>query len=94
MDDYILPTVLTEAQFDELGYTLGEYMNNQSKELRDKLHEVAIKVGCTIREIYWCQHIDCVESLECFNTEKELKDHEQDHEHDLDIDIDIDHDHE
>ena len=76
MENYIIPDYLSVEDFSKLGETLCLYEDFKTNDLRIKLHEVAMEVGCTMKnENIWCIHDDCLESIESFSNEKELNDH-------------------
>tara|TARA_B100000745_G_C19860598_1_gene286339 strand:- start:68 stop:460 length:393 start_codon:yes stop_codon:yes gene_type:complete len=78
MENYIIPDNLSVEDFSKLGETLCLYEEFKTNDLRIKLHEVAMEVGCKMKnEIFWCQHKDCLESTDSFENEKELNDHIQ-----------------
>ena len=67
MENYILPDNLSLENFNKLGATLCLYEDFKTKDLQKKLHEVALEVGCSMKnDNFWCLHEDCLESTETF----------------------------
>ena len=85
MENYIIPDNLSLENFKKLGETLCLYEDFKTKNLKEKLHNVALEVGCTIKkENIWCLHEDCLESTETFENEEELMKHMEE-EHNVNI---------
>ena len=82
MENYIIPDYLSVEDFSKLGEALCLYEDFKTNELRIRLHEVAMEVGCTMKhENLWCQHNTCLESVDSFENEKELEKHIQEKHH-------------
>tara|TARA_B100001094_G_scaffold321888_2_gene370366 strand:- start:289 stop:741 length:453 start_codon:yes stop_codon:yes gene_type:complete len=81
MENYIIPDHLSLENFKKLGEVIGLYEDFKTKNLRKKLHNVALEVGCTMKnEDFWCPHEDCLESIESFENEEKLINHiEEEH---------------
>ena len=78
MENYIIPDNLSVEEFSKLGEILCLYEEFKTNDLRMRLHEVAIEVGCKMKkENYWCQHKYCLESVDSFENEEELNKHIQ-----------------
>jgi len=90
MENYIIPDYLSVEDFSKLGEALCLYEDFKTNELRIRLHEVAIEVGCTMKhENLWCQHETCLESIVPFENEEQLNKHIQEkHHHSENTEID------
>ena len=69
MEDYIIPYKFKSVEdFSKLGKAVSLYDEFETTELRINLHNVAMEVGCKMKnETFWCQHNTCLESIVSFN---------------------------